>query len=70
MRIGVGMTQKGVDPIDQPIADGMLHVLGFFVDLVPGQVQRLHQKQPSISRCRRITRRASAVPAWVSRTPS
>ena len=31
--------------VDQPVADRVFHVLGFFVHFVPGQVQRLDQKQ-------------------------
>ena len=39
------MAQKGVDPVDQPVADRVLHVLGFFVHFVPGEIERLHQEQ-------------------------
>ena len=35
-----------VDPrLFQPIADGVLHVLGFFVNFVPGHFQRAREEQ-------------------------
>ena len=45
MRIGVRMAQEGVDPIDQPIADRVLHVLGLLVDLVPGHLEGLCEEE-------------------------
>ena len=38
------MAQVGVDAVDQRIAHRVLHVLGFFVDFVPGEVERLAQE--------------------------
>jgi hypothetical protein len=45
MRIAGGVIQKSIDPIDQQVADCVLHVLGFFVHFVPGQLQRLREEQ-------------------------
>ena len=45
VRIGRRIAEEGVDPVDQQVADRVLHVLGFFVNLVPGQVERADQEQ-------------------------
>ena len=45
MRIDIGMAEEGVDPIDQQITDGVLHVLGLVVHLVPAHVERAEQKE-------------------------
>ena len=45
MRVRFGMAQECIDAVDQPVADRVFHVLGFFVHFVPGQIQRLDQKQ-------------------------
>ena len=45
MRVCAGVVQVLVDAIDQSVTDGMLHVLGFFVNLIPCQVKRLRKKQ-------------------------
>ena len=45
MRIGSRIAQIFIDPIDEQIADRVLHVLGLFVHFVPSQIERAHQKQ-------------------------
>ena len=40
-----GIAQEGLDPVDQPLRGGMLHVLGLLVDLVPRHLQRPGQKE-------------------------
>ena len=44
MRVGDGAAEEGVDPVDQHVGDGVLHVFGLFVDLVPGEVEGLGEK--------------------------
>ena len=44
MRIGLRVAELGVDAIDQPIAHRVFHVLRFFVDFVPGEVERLDEE--------------------------
>ena len=42
-RVAVGVdgrvAEEGVDPVDQPVGGGVLHVLGLLVDLVPGHLR-------------------------------
>ena len=45
VRVHRRMAEVGVDPVDQPLGGGVLHVLGFLVHLVPGHLQRLGQEQ-------------------------
>ncbi len=57
------MIQKGVNPVDQPVAHGVFHVLGLFMDFVPGKMQSLDQEQldkpvpPHDAQCQRIAGR-------------
>ena len=47
-RVAVGVDRRiaqiGIDPIDQSFRGGMLHVLGFFMNLVPRHGERLGQE--------------------------
>ena len=45
MGIAIRVLQKGVDPVDEEITDGMLHMLRLFVDLIPREVERLDEEQ-------------------------
>ena len=45
MRVGFRIVEELFDAIDQMIADRVLHVLGFFMDFVPGELKRLCKKQ-------------------------
>ena len=69
MWIGLRIAEHRVDPVDEPIAHGVLHVLRLVVNFVPGELERFDQElldQPVPSH----HARASARPAAVSRTPS
>lgn len=44
VRINIGLPKKGINAIDQEIADGMLHVFSFFMNLVPSHLKGLHQE--------------------------
>ena len=45
MWIGRRKAQKRVDAVDQQIADRVLHVLGFVMHFVPGEAERVDEKQ-------------------------
>ena len=45
MRIDRRTSEHLVDPVDQPIRDGMLEVLGFVVHFGPAHAHHLHQEQ-------------------------
>ena len=45
MGIRLGMTKEHIDPVHQQIAHGVLHVLGFLVNLIPVEIERLDEKQ-------------------------
>ena len=45
MGVVSGSAEELVDPVDEPIAHGMLHVFGFLVHLVPRDFQGLNQEQ-------------------------
>ena len=48
-RVAVGVdggeSEVGVDPVDEAFGDGVLHVLGLLVDLVPGHRERMDQEE-------------------------
>ena len=45
VRIGFGMAEHLVHPLDQPVGDDVLEVLGVVVHLVPAHAHHLDQEQ-------------------------
>ena len=45
VRVGFGMAEHFVHPLDQPIGDDVLEVLGVVVHLVPAHAHHLDQEQ-------------------------
>ena len=45
VRVDRRVAEEGVDPVDQVLRDGVLHVLGLLVDRVPGHLQGLRQEE-------------------------
>ena len=45
VRVAVRIFEGGIDAVDQQVADRVFHILGLFVDLVPGQVECFDQEQ-------------------------
>ena len=45
MRVGLRVAKVSIDAIDQAVADGVFHVFGLFVNLVPREFEGLRQEQ-------------------------
>ena len=45
MRIDRRVAEERLDPVDQPLRGGVLHVFGLLVNLVPGHLERPGQEQ-------------------------